>query len=48
MYSINDNELGSLLRLAHSTMASIIYFLIFTHIFKAMFYGLVFESAHWV
>ena len=48
MYLINDNELGSLLRLAHSTMASIIYLLIFTHIFKAMLYGLVFESAHWV
>lgn len=48
MYEINDNELGSILRLAHSTLASMIYLLIFTHMGKAMFYGLVFESAHWV
>ena len=48
MYLVNDNELGSLLRLAHSTMASMIYLLIFTHMFKAMIYGLVFQSSHWV
>ena len=48
MYEINDNELGSILRLAHSTMASMIYLLIFTHMGKAVLYGLVYESSHWI
>ena len=45
MYSISDNEFGSILRLSHSSMASMIYLLIFTHIFKSSVYGLVFESS---
>jgi len=45
MYSISDNEFGSVMRLSHSTMASMIYVLIVTHMAKVFIYNLVFESS---
>lgn len=45
MYSINDNEFGSIMRLSHSTMASMIYVLLFIHMSKVYIYNLVFDSS---
>lgn len=45
MYSINDNDFGSIMRLSHSTMASMIYVLLFIHMGKVYIYNLVFDSS---
>ena len=45
MFDVSDNEFGSLLRLGHSTMASMVWFLLIAHMGKTWLHALVFESS---
>ena len=45
MFDVSDNEFGSLLRLGHSTMASMVWLLLISHMGKTWLHALVFESS---